>query len=302
MLIPKRTSGGTTSSTPSSQARVGTVISVDPVGITATVNYIRGGTGVALPVYAPSLPQVGAQVLCENLDDNTQAVTGILIPPFSPAAIPNMLAWFDASDATSLTMSGSSVMQWGDRSGTGNNATQFLGVGSPVLVPNAVNGLPALQFGVGGVQTGFQIANVATSPNWTMISVVVPPSVDNHNVVMEAANDHGNFQLTTSKVIFFGGSALEVTGVVAGPNLVTLINGSPSTGQVNGGALVTGNTGYNTPQGPWSLGLAMIQTPQTQALHFDGQICEYLLFNRSLSSVEVANVQLYLRTKWGLSF
>jgi hypothetical protein len=44
--------------------------------------------------------------------------------PFNPNAISNCALWLDAADPSTLTLSGSNVSQWNDKSGNGRNATQ----------------------------------------------------------------------------------------------------------------------------------------------------------------------------------
>jgi len=43
--------------------------------------------------------------------------SGVSAPSFSPLNISNLLLWVDASNAGSLTLSGSNVLQWNDLSG-----------------------------------------------------------------------------------------------------------------------------------------------------------------------------------------
>jgi hypothetical protein len=62
---------------------------------------------------------------------------------FSPDDLPNLALWLDASDASTLTLSGSNVDEWRDKSG---NLRHFTGSGSarPTLVNSSVNGLPGV--------------------------------------------------------------------------------------------------------------------------------------------------------------
>ena len=64
---------------------------------------------------------------------------------WTPASI-TTAAWFDASDASTITSSGGAVSQWNDKSGNGRNATQGTGSEQPALVSAAQNGLDVLRF------------------------------------------------------------------------------------------------------------------------------------------------------------
>ena len=46
------------------------------------------------------------------------------IGAFTPLAVPGCVLWLDAADTSSMTMNGSTVSQWNDKSGRGFNMTQ----------------------------------------------------------------------------------------------------------------------------------------------------------------------------------
>ena len=46
-----------------------------------------------------------------------------LIPAFTPTQISGCTLWLDAKDTTTLSLSGSTITQWRDKSGLGNNPT-----------------------------------------------------------------------------------------------------------------------------------------------------------------------------------
>jgi len=62
--------------------------------------------------------------------------------PFSPQSIPGLALWLDAADESTLTMSGSSVTQWKDKSDNGFVATPFDGA----ITKTTLNGNTALDF------------------------------------------------------------------------------------------------------------------------------------------------------------
>ena len=58
--------------------------------------------------------------------------------PVTPLTIPGCSIWLDAADTTSLTLSGSTVTTWRDKSGNANNFTSVIGSTS-VLTDNGMN-------------------------------------------------------------------------------------------------------------------------------------------------------------------
>jgi hypothetical protein len=65
---------------------------------------------------------------------------------FHPKNIPNLTLWLDAADSASISLSGSSVTQWSDKSGKGNNATQSTGAWQPTYSTTGLNGRPTITF------------------------------------------------------------------------------------------------------------------------------------------------------------
>jgi hypothetical protein len=68
----------------------------------------------------------------------------------NPTSITGLQLWLDATDNSSLVLSGSSLSQWNDKSGNGRNATKF-GSSATNAVYNATgfNNFPAIQMGTG---------------------------------------------------------------------------------------------------------------------------------------------------------
>ncbi len=65
---------------------------------------------------------------------------------FIPSDLSGLSLWFDAADSSTVTLSGSNVSNWDDKSGNGNHVTQGTAGNQPTLVNNVQNGLPAIRF------------------------------------------------------------------------------------------------------------------------------------------------------------
>lgn len=67
---------------------------------------------------------------------------------WTPANLGASLAlWLDADDASTITLNGSTVSQWDDKSGNGRHVWQAVSSLQPTYVPNSLNGLPGLDWG-----------------------------------------------------------------------------------------------------------------------------------------------------------
>lgn len=66
-------------------------------------------------------------------------------PAWTPSLIQTAL-WLDAADTNTITLNGSTVSQWSDKSGNGRNATQATAVNQPTYVSSGINGKPTLAF------------------------------------------------------------------------------------------------------------------------------------------------------------
>lgn len=66
---------------------------------------------------------------------------------WTPAALGSSLAlWLDAEDASKITLNGSTVSQWQDKSGNNRHATQSTAANQPTYTTNGLNGKPVVTF------------------------------------------------------------------------------------------------------------------------------------------------------------
>ena len=65
---------------------------------------------------------------------------------FNPKSISGLSLWLDASDASTITLNGSNVSEWRDKSGGSPNASQATAASQPAYTSSAINGRPAVDF------------------------------------------------------------------------------------------------------------------------------------------------------------
>ena len=100
------------------------------------------------------------------------------ISGFDPRSIPGCALWYDAADASSITLNGSTVSQWSDKSGNGNHLTQGTTSAQPTygtylsypgVYFNGANtqvlSTTYNQTGTGGRNTFIVFYDISTSPN-----------------------------------------------------------------------------------------------------------------------------------------
>lgn len=86
---------------------------------------------------------------------------------FSPTNISGLAIWPDASDASTITLSGSDAIGWADKSGNGNDADNSVGTYQPEYVTAAINGLNVVRYDGSNTSLGekLTVADDATIQN-----------------------------------------------------------------------------------------------------------------------------------------
>lgn len=89
-------------------------------------------------------------------------IAGSYRASFNPATI-SPLAWYDASDTSTLTVSSNKVSQWNDKGSNGYNLTQGTSANQPKSGLTTRNGLNVVDFDGSGWMEG------STASNWTSL-------------------------------------------------------------------------------------------------------------------------------------
>lgn len=82
----------------------------------------------------------------------------------TPADLPGLKIWLDASDASTITKNGSNaISQWNDKSGSGNHVYQGTSARQPILLSNELNGKPTVEMtATGSSSTNHTMATTNT--------------------------------------------------------------------------------------------------------------------------------------------
>lgn len=224
---------------------------------------------------------------------------------WTPADMPGLDLWLDASDASTITETGGAVTEWADKSGQGHDAVQ---AGSDLTRPTTgaatQNGLNVLQFG-----SGDYLATTANSTNEMSLIVVA--------VVSAQGSPLGSAGASSSRCYLLGNGANVYISAAVGAILYSVqttdvawnvfrvaelaFNGSAVTLYSSGKQEYTGaqsGTGANTA----TLNVGAINNNGSPTLYCIGQIAEIIVVKgRIISASERTAVSAYLMAKWGIT-
>jgi methionine-rich copper-binding protein CopC len=257
----------------------GEVMTINP-----TANLLPSKT-YAIKIDPTALDGVVTNSFAGITDTTTWNFTTITPPP---AGVTGLALWLDASQLTGLS-DGATLNTWNEMSGLGNHATRT--AGAPTYETNELNARPVVRFPVGnGASFSF--------PRMTNIRTVF--------WVMKQQNP-GELRFLlgdTSAYHFHRGIESPSTIWHSVHTSTNIRNGTTS---LNGLAV----NGTTTPlPGGWHLlsvtttdvvTASTLSSDRTFNRSWEGDIAEVLVYNKTLSAVEIEQVGSYLTAKYGLT-
>jgi hypothetical protein len=237
---------------------------------------------------------------------------------FNPRNLPDNQLWLDAADsstlftnttATTLAQQGQRIARWNDKSGNGNYLYQNTDGSRPTLLKTPV-GTNAVYFATNALQL-ISISNNTTTGNASRTMFVVQHAPNASSIMRIGTGGHtvanpptafgfdNNVPVTTLWYPYVYNSP-DITAAVKNQTFGVLYAYYDSGVSRVGGKYNFGNdqsksTTLNTTANTWYFGLR----PDGGG-SVDSYVCEFLHFNRMLSTNEVAQVEGYLAWKWGL--
>jgi len=225
---------------------------------------------------------------------------------WTPAALgANLALWLDAADASTITLNGSTVSQWNDKSGNSRNATQSNASLQPTYNTTVVNGRPALVFTnhqldlpAGTYTPSPAIAIAANRGTATGVGlllqnttqIVVPFNYTASTNFWCARRGSGQIAPTVPPASA-GGSDIYLgdSGASNGTTWTYTYNGSTPATTTNFG--LAGGTSNGNLIGRDAGGGSPLQ----------GNISEIVVTNGNLSTTDRQRLEGYLAHKWGLT-
>ena len=240
---------------------------------------------------------------------------------FSPKNISGLQLWLDASDSSTVTLNGSNVSEWRDKSASGINYSQATAAYQPGYSTSYKNGKNAIRMGASGTtylrsgtnpQISFRPATVffvfqeETRADFARVF----NAIDSTNNDISAASGitlsmhEGGFPFRIASSSFVAYPPAGDDAVAAGHNIATVsLKSSSVVVRRNGtaGTTVNTNTISGTPYRSY-LGVYVENDAAFIGNYFlKGALYEIVSYNRDLAADEIAKVEAALSKKWDIA-
>jgi autotransporter-associated beta strand protein len=229
----------------------------------------------------------------------------VLRPPSLQSVLAGSLAWYDASDAATLTTNeAGQVTLWANKGAGGSdlNAVQIAEGAGPTMLSGGLNGMPVLSLdgtnglrsqinlGISGAQDRTVFAVGCRKNNGTMCFAHIGNGTNNQAFGIISQPEYlFNYSWGMGKDILFAArpnNAYEIYDF-------TLSASYGTANLISGGVLSSGELALtpNTVDTPLYLGSRFAAAGQ-------GNLAEVLVYSRALTLAERMGVEAYLRAKW----
>jgi hypothetical protein len=222
---------------------------------------------------------------------------------FLPTLIPGCQLWLDGTDTTSITLSGTNVTQWKDKSGNQNHstscsATYVNGINGRACMNNPVISGPIANSGSSIVSIFVIATNNRTGNSYDNMIALNVSSITNYygagNLFLARAGDSG-----TPKAYygFMNGNLSSAFAPAFDTPFMFNVFQTGTTGSTYGNGTDYGSvttTGSTLTYTNYYIGTC-IGGPA-----WIGNIGEVIIFNKALTTTERQQVESYLAWKWGL--
>ena len=250
--------------------------------------------------------------------------SGALAIPTSPVA--GYSAWYDAADTATISLSGSAVTQWNDKSANAYNLTQGTAARRPQSGINTMNSKNVITF------DGNDVLLAATAANWTFMNnstgatvfcvALFNDSVDPQYIMSTGGASGANVGFLMDRtdtdeldVRVLRGVPGNNTSVLTSGALTdatakyfsVVMDNSNATASarlrfiINGGSELTGNVLTNAASSSNPLQPLYVGSYDTSGSSgTQGRIAEIVIYSGILSNTDIATNNSYLANKWGI--
>lgn len=251
---------------------------------------------------------------------------------FNPATL-LPIAWYDASDTSTITASGGFVSQWNDKSGNAYHATQSIGTRQPATGTRTQNGLNVLDFdGTDDfLQTAASVSQIRAAKKLTQYMVFASDvtnrasmgvvsgrrsgaspmldfnsgwSIERRTTNLSVGIGDGSNGLANSNYLARQAANSSTSAIVwsfeveaSSSTLTSTVNGTGQTLSTWLGTMSVANflTSATTDH---ILNIGNRNTGTAECLN--GFVCEVLLFDKMLTADEKTSLLTHLNAKWAL--
>jgi hypothetical protein len=252
---------------------------------------------------------------------------------FRPIDIDGCALWLDANDATTLTLSGSNITSWNDKSGNANNANIVTATPPTYSSANkAVVFTASNAMGLrGNMSTSLSNASVFVVASYTSNSATVysprlfflgsnnsaenfligqlnlmdqgQPAVINY-IGNGTGNAFGVGNYQTGGTITFARPFLYTNiSTYSGSTfaLTTLVNGGAGTYATKTGTMAVTPPYYVGSANRYAIGNSIYDTPGANGDSYNGNVYEVIVYPSALTNAQRQQVETYLVNKWKIT-
>lgn len=219
---------------------------------------------------------------------------------FSPRSVSGLALWYDASDASTITLNGTAVSQWNDKSGGARNIVQATASNQPAYTSNGMNALSTVTFdGTNDRLLRTASDSVLTTLTRSLFFVVKLTNASGERCLLDIGNYLALTQSGTTGRWYDANPSTFTFPSANSAYSCSIVQDSTSGGlRVDGGtAAATG--GATTSFGNGAFGIGSIATGT--GLFWQGDIAELCYYTGKLSDADRQRLEGYLAWKWGLS-
>lgn len=231
---------------------------------------------------------------------------------FNPKSISGLALWLDATDSSTLTLNGSAVSEWRDKSGNGFHFSQGTSNNQPSYT-GTINGKAAIAFD--GTNDGLDRlsvnnSTVADATGACAFLVYEISGTDTQYAAFRTwsnGSGHERFNITSFHTYFRTTRFSSLSPAPPSSGRVLLTSSANVSTDVqslrsNGSTLFTGvcattfaawRTQSGAFLGNWAVGY--------DASYLLGSIGEVIVVGRAVTPLEIAAVEKYLSQKWGVT-
>lgn len=250
---------------------------------------------------------------------------------WTPADLPNLALWLDAADASTITLNGSTVSQWKDKSGNGRHVAQATAANQPTYASTGLLNKPTLRFNTPtdgryllstasfpSMPTGVSaivVAQIDVSSNWNGYVGVgaFVSSTSNFEFYRQGGGNSGNLAVASNRgnTNFRFRNNLDTAPTQGTPHIATAVI-SGATGlagfmSINGGDNLPLANGTEHPSGTFipqgtgiiRVGIGYLDSNQSASV-MRGRISEIVMSAVPWGTTDRQRLEGYLAHKWGL--
>ena len=278
-----------------------------------TVVGVNGQPAVPANVFVGLTASTGGSFNRHQITGFSVAAVSAAPGSFTPSQVPNLSAWFDASNPAGVTQTAGVVTSWNDLSGNNNTVSQANAALEPTFTTAGINGMGSLSFSgkpyLAGTNAAFSTKLLNESTTFVVSNQA--NGTQSSSVAWSGAylsDPRWNLRLSESGVTNFDFNNKEAgrmspKDVPNGPAVWTAAGSVSNKAQYvrkDGNTLSTSTGPGTSATGNYPLVIGATAGGGHTSYQYNGQLGELLTFNRFLSAAETAQVEGYLACKWGL--